>query len=248
MIKENRVLVFSISLGGYSSLFRDCIESQKRYCSRFGFAYTNIKSAPRNLLAAEAAWLKVFLLREALKCDYDWIAFIDADCEIREHAPSFEAVLSEKQSKHIFMCHGFSGRINSGVIFLKNTPQARSYLDMVLTNRRKELPEEDKALYENGHMIHYGKNNIDLEILDFKKWNNNRFIDPNSYIQHYSGGILREEYLKSHPRARKRYKLTRKIKNYSQDVLYRTKLKKDEGLEMTLKFFRKNYPEFDCSN
>ncbi|MCM8569190.1 hypothetical protein NE848_07360 [Gramella jeungdoensis] len=248
MANKNRVLVFSIALGGYASLFRDCIESQKKYCSRFDFGYINLKKSPYVLAPAEAAWLKVFLLREALSCDYDYIAFVDADCEIRKHAPSFVEVLRKKPSKHIFMCHGFSGRINSGVIFLKNTPQAHTYLETVLDNRHKKVPEEDKALYENGHMIHYGKNNADVEILDFKKWNNNHYLDPTSYIQHYSGGILREKYLKSHTLARKRYKLTQKIRKYGRKFLKRTEQGKENGLEKSLEFFRKNYKELDCSN
>lgn len=194
-MEERKVLVFSIALEGYAQLFKRCIESHQKYCKRFGFDYFLVDTAPGKLRPVEAAWLKIFLLRSALNGDYHWIAFLDADCEVRSHAPSFLKEFQKYKTRSIFMAHGFSKRINSGVIFLRNNKEAKDYLDKVIANRNKEIPDEDKALYENGHMIHYGNNNPHIQIVDFLKWNNNRFFDGDSYVQHYSGGKLRNLYL-----------------------------------------------------
>ena len=193
-----KTLVFSIALNGYSHLFKECIESQKKYCQKFDFHYSLIKKTPYPLTNTDSAWLKLYLMSEAAKMDFEWILFIDADCEIREHCPDFRKFMAQSNSKaSIFMAHGFSGRINSGVIFLKNTLPAVSFLNKIIKHRYDEVPADDKALYENGHVIHFGKNNPDVEIISNRLWNNNIEFDEKSYIQHYSGGILRNNILKN---------------------------------------------------
>lgn len=241
---NNKTLVFSIALGGYSSLFKKCINSQKKYCAQFNFKYILIDKSPCSLSPEESAWLKLFLLKEALKSNYKWVAFLDADCEVRSHTPSFIQILEESR-KSIFMCHGFSGRINSGVIFLKNNSESFSYLDIVLNNVDKEIPEEDKALYENGHMIHFGKNNSNIQILDSKKWNNNMYFDPKSYIQHYSGGILREKYLKNHPVSKEKFRLRKALKSLMLKFLSKNKSKGIENLNSILTYYLKKYPQLN---
>lgn len=196
MKSPHKILIFSIALEGYSQIFQSCINSQREYCSRYNFKYVLVDEAPRKLRAIEAAWLKLFLLRSALKGDFEWIGFLDADCEVRDHAPSFVKDLEKfPDSKKLFVATGFSGRINSGVIFIKNSTEAINFLNKVIENGDKEVPDEDKALYENGHIIHYGKNNPNVQIIEAQKWNNNSFLDKTSYIQHYSGGKLRKKYL-----------------------------------------------------
>lgn len=247
MTSTNNILVFSIALEGYSKLFQSCIDSQREYCSRYGFKYILVDQAPRKLQRAEAAWLKIFLLRSALKCDYNWIAFIDADCEIRKHAPSFIQEFEKFKDKSIFLAPGFSGRINSGVIFLKNTEEAIGYLEKVIKNGDYEVPNEDKALYENGHMIHYGKNHPYVQLIEAVKWNNNFHLDQNSYFQHYSGGILREQYLTSKgiskPTTSSFSKIRKKVKSiFSSEK----KIISMAKIDVLLPFYLWAYPELNC--
>ena len=244
VMKNKDVLVFSIALEGYSSLFRDCINSQRRYCLNFGFKYILVDKAPRSLKPAEAAWLKIFLLHASLDSSYKWIAFIDADCEIRHHAPSFVKKLEQFQAdQNIFMAEGFSGRINSGVIFLKNSKEAKNYLESVIINGDKEVPDEDKALYENGHMIYYGKNNPNIKIINYEKWNNNRVFNERSYIQHYSGGKLREQFLKLSSRKKPDQKNRKKLKRIWS--FFRKKKKKPtmKEIQSLLPFYKKTYSD-----
>ena len=243
-MKNQEVLVFSIALEGYLKLFSSCIESQRKYCLNFGFNYVLIDKAPRQMSPFEAAWLKIFLLRAALDSHYKWIAFIDADCEIRDHAPSFVEDLEQFESdKSIFMAHGFSGRINSGVIFLRNSEEVKDYLERVISNGDKEVPNEDKALYENGHMIHYGKNNPHVQIIDFEKWNNNRTLEEQSYIQHYSGGRLRELYLEESSSKEIKKEPISRLKRI--DYFFRTKNPKPtvKDIQKLIPFYQEFYPE-----
>lgn len=246
-MKEKKILVFSIALEGYSNLFKDCIRSQKEYCKKYGFNYILINKAPRNLLPKEAAWLKLFLLQAALKCDYEWIAFIDADCEIRTHTPSFVNVLQKyKKEKSVFMAHGFSGRINSGVIFMRNSRESIYYLELVINNGDQEVPMEDKALYENGHMIHYGKNNPYVQIIEAEKWNNNFCLLEDSYIQHYSGGILREKYLKERPISKLRYKTFKRLRNRINNIFGARSKTSMKEIQSLIFYYSKKYKGFDC--
>ena len=242
------VLVFSIALEGYSNLFSGCIRSHHNYCSNHNFHYVLVDKAPRPLKSTEAAWLKIFLLRSALNCQYKWIAFIDADCEIRDHAPSFVEDLRQfRNDKSIFMATGFSGRINSGIVFLKNTADAIDYLEKVIRNGDNEVPDEDKALYENGHMIHFGKNNPHIQLIDSIKWNNNSHLDKGSYIQHFSGGKLRKHYLGNQDSSKKK---KNPFSAGIQKIRRRFPPKKVEAkmqeIGSLLPFYLENYPVFHC--
>lgn len=245
MIKE-KILVFSIALEGYSQLFKNCISSQRKYCKRYDLDYVLVNKSPRKLLPTEAAWLKLFLLRAALSTNkYSWIAFIDADCEIRDFSPLFINDLKKyDEIKSVFMAHGFSGRINSGVILLKNRQEALKYLNNVINNGDIPVPSEDEALYENGHMIHYGKTNKSIQIIESIKWNNNQTIDEKSYIQHYSGGILREEYLKRHPFRKSFHIIKKRLKRYYYKFSSRTTKTSMQEINTMLPFYKKAYPMF----
>lgn len=236
-----QVLLFTIALNGYAELFSSCIETHREYCKKYGFACQVVRHAPSSISAGNSAWLKIYLLREALKSHYNWVCFIDSDCEIRNHTPDFRIEMSKlSHNASVYMAHGFSGRINSGVIFMKNTPKAMAYLNEVIKNKDNPVPDEDRAPFENGHMIKYGKNNPDVEIISNKYWNNNIEFNPESYIQHYSGGKLRPFYLKKHPLASKIYQLKKKLKFHLHN-------KENENVIMVsdlIRWMQNKYPEF----
>lgn len=240
---NKNVLVFSIALEGYSGLFKPCINTQQEYCKKHGYRYILIDNTPRTLLPTEAAWLKIFLLREALKCNYEWLAFIDADCEVRPHTPSFPEELNRENSKKIFMSHGFSGRINSGVIFMKNSREALSYLEKVIKNGDDPVAKEDQAIYENGHMIAYGKNNPNVEIIDAIKWNNNTELNDNSYIQHYSGGPLRRKYLEANSRRWFIFKQRKRLINLKNRFERKSRSTSMAEINSLMGFYKKEFPE-----
>lgn len=236
-------LLFSIGLNGYDKLFRNCIKSQKAYSTKFDYKYILINRAPQKMSGQKAAWLKIYLLREAMELGYKWIAFIDADCEIRQHTPDFRKYLENLDTDaSTFMAHGFSGRINSGVIFMKNTIESKAYLDEVINNRNNPVPEEDKAPFENGHMITYGKNNASVKIIDNTLWNNNIKFDPESYIQHYSGGKLRPLYLRQQPLDNKIYQIRKKWNMLIGKNKHHLNI---ENFEKIVLWFKNEYTEFN---
>lgn len=193
---NNRVLVFSIALVGYDRLFESCIETQRQYCRNCSYQYVLVDHAPRRLRPIEAAWLKIPLIISALKAGYEWVAFIDADCDVRNNMPCFpEYFDSLELEKSIFLSPGFSGRVNSGVIFIKNSAASVEFFQSVINHADQDVPQEDRTDYENGHIIFFGKNSPDVYLLEHNLWNNNSKLDDESYIQHYSGGMLRQWFL-----------------------------------------------------
>jgi hypothetical protein len=207
------VLLFSIATGGYERLFEHCILSHRAYCRRCDYEYVVIDRSPRRLRPAEAAWLKIPLMQSALAAGYHWVGFVDADCEIRSHAPCFSRHpdLSDG-SKSLFLAPGRSGRLNSGLMLVRNSRASADFFQAVLKHAEHDVPEEDRAPYENGHVIFLGKNNPHVGLLRHDLWNNNSTLDERSYIQHYSRRILRKWYVdnlaptefRSHPEARVR--------------------------------------------
>lgn len=123
--------------------------------------------------------------------------YVDADCQIQHDCPAFETV--NQSDKYLFVAPGFSGRINSGVIIAHHHASALEAIDVVIDNRKKTLPDEDSVgrIYgggENGHIIHYRKNNPIVALLDQRR-NNNHTPSLVDYIRHYSaGGPMRSLY------------------------------------------------------
>jgi hypothetical protein len=255
MTHSKKVLVFSIALEGFEHTFSDCIRSHMQYCKKNGYKYLLIKKSPYRLQPHEAAWLKVPLMLASLSAGSEWCFFLDADCEVRPHAPDFTTYLDKIAPEHsIFMAPGFSGRINSGVIFGKNEANTLEFLSTILAHADSEVPDpEDVAPYENGHFIFWGKKNPSLYLLEHSLWNNNSNIDPDSYIQHYSRGKIRDLYLES--QASRKNNLERLLESVST-LFYSTKRMEkrplmtetdviiSESMQQLLAFYVKEYP--DC--
>ncbi len=190
------ILFLSIATGGYKKIFESCINTHIEYCKKNGYHYTLIDQVPRKLSGAESSWIKLSLIKMALNKGYEWVAFIDADCDINVSMPLIEEYFENlDKTKSIFLAKGKSGRINAGVIFAKNTPEAYNFFENIINNADKQVPLEDRAPYENGHVIYYGKGDPNVCIIEHKLWNNNSEIDPKSYIQHYSSGVLRDWFV-----------------------------------------------------
>ncbi len=190
-----KVLMFTIALNGYGTVYSRCVASQQKYAEQHGYDYFAIRR-PRGLVSPDvSSWVKIPLIRHAFEVGYRWVFFIDADCQLQEGAPPVESI--ELPGKSLYMATGYSGRVNAGVIIAKNTPESNEFLSNVIDNAAVEMPEDDKALYENGHVIHYSKDQPYLQILD-SKWNNNRDPALQDYVRHYSaGGPMRKLYKKS---------------------------------------------------
>lgn len=184
-----RAICFTIALNGYDQRFKECVESQKRYCLRYGYKYLEITHLPWTVSPKQCAWLKVEILRGLLACGFQEAAFLDADCEFRPHTPRYDSVYTD--GKDLYMALGKSGRVNSGIIFARNSDSVREFLWELIEKSDMPVPKEDSTAYENGHFIHYGRGNEFIGVLEHWKWNNNTALDPMSYVQHYSGGVLR---------------------------------------------------------
>jgi hypothetical protein len=187
--------MFSIALADYARMYRVCIDSQRSYAHRHGYRYEIVTRAGGFLSANQAAWLKIPLVLKALQSGYEWVFFIDADCEIRPHCPPIQQL--SIPGKNIYVACGVSARINSGLIIVHNTASARRFFEHLLERCEEEVPREDRAPYENGHFIHYAKQSDRIALLDPTQWNNTIAFNPDSCIQHYASGPLRREYLQT---------------------------------------------------
>jgi hypothetical protein len=180
-----RVLIFSIGLNGYGLVYARCIASQRAYAKRQGYDYVLVN---RPLIPVEpciSSWVKIPLMLAALAEGYDWVFFVDADCEISRDAPPITSI--HISDKSLYMVPGYSGRVNAGVIIAVNSSATRSFFRTLIDNCGRAVPEEDQALYENGHVIHYSKGQPFLHLLD-RRWNNNADPVLKDFIRHYSAG------------------------------------------------------------
>lgn len=187
------ILLISIATNGYDRHFSKLLETQRAYAAKIGADYFLASTSPPwGISGPDSAWLKVPLLAAGLRRGYEWVLFLDADCEVRDcPSPAREFA---NEPRPVLMCHDFSGRLNSGVIFLRNRPAARRILRMLYWSSFVPAalhPVEDRNIYENGHVIHYLKNDPEVRVID-PRWNcqaERGLSDP--FIFHYGGAPAR---------------------------------------------------------
>ncbi len=189
---SGRALVFSIAFNGYQWVYRRNIRSHRAYAQRHGFDYVLVQRPAVTSLLMECCWVKLPLILSAFEAGYEWVFFIDADAEIRPASPDFRSLAAP--GKSLYMAHGFSGRVNSGVIIACNRADVRDLLVSVVSSFARPLPAEDEVGWgENGHVIHAAKHAPFLEVIP-PAWNNNHSPGLADHVRHYSAGPLRSLY------------------------------------------------------
>lgn len=190
------ILVFTVATNGYSWLYKRNIKTHKNYADNNNYVYAAVDRPKLCTLGIETAWLKMTLIRDALEAGYEWILFLDADTEIRIDAPPITSL--EQPEKSIYVANGYSGRINSGVLIIKNTSVSKKFINNVLEIMEMPIPREDSVGWgENGHIIHLAKNETCIHLIS-NQWNNNSDIKLKDYIRHYSAGPMRKLYKPGH--------------------------------------------------
>lgn len=187
-----RVLLLSLANQGYQYLYRCNLRSHQDYAERYGYDYQCLTRPVFSTLGAEVVWLKLYAMRSALDKGYDWVVFIDADALIRSSTPAISSV--REAGKSVYMAKGYSGRFNSGVIIVENTPDAKRFLSQVIDAMDTPLEAADDVGWgENGHVIACAKDNGAVATID-QRWNNNFQPALDDYIRHYSAGPLHHEH------------------------------------------------------
>jgi hypothetical protein len=174
--------MFSIATNNYDRIYKDNILSHRKYADKYGYRYILFDHPKKRISASDSAWMKIPLILHGLQRGYNWLFFVDADCRISLGAPGILTL--ERPGKYIYMTLGRSNRINSGMFIIKNCNQAKEAFKTIMDHVDEDaIPKQDVALYENGHVIHYLKENKYLEVLD-RKWNDNTGNCSNIYILH----------------------------------------------------------------
>ncbi len=184
---KNQVLIFSIALNGYDKKWTNCIKSQRDYAKKNGYKYCLINKLSSELNFSESSWLKIPLIIKALENNFEMVCYLDADCMVSKKAPRVDTLKEEEKS--VYLVKGYSGRFNSGVIIVKNNKKAKQFFKKVFSACDLPILKKNERVGffgENGHIIHFAKNDKCIKEIDFK-WNNT--IDPmvNDYIRHYTG-------------------------------------------------------------
>jgi hypothetical protein len=187
---KSDLLIFSIALNGYQCLYKDCIASHQGYAKKHGYCYQVVSRPFITNLGAECCWLKVTLTLAAFDAGYKKVFFVDADAYINEEAPAIETTI--QTDKYIYLAKSYTGRFNSGVMFMLNHEIAITWLKTVLSNRMTPLSDQESVGWgENGHIIKYSKNRTFIEVID-RRWNNTYDPDLDDYIRHFCFGPLRD--------------------------------------------------------
>lgn len=131
--------------------YKKCIESQKKYCKKYNFDY-NLDSTPVYTNdRKEWTWKKHYILNQ-FEDTHEVLILIDADCEIKESAPSINTVLNKNS---IYYVNGISGRPNAGFMIFRNDDIGKYFRTELINRRSKKVPLNFKVKEggDNGHVI-----------------------------------------------------------------------------------------------
>jgi len=188
-----KTLLFSIALNGYQWLYAPHIRSHRRYAQRHGFQHLVVDRPRLTRLGVECCWLKLCIMRQALQAGFARVLFVDADAYIQPAAPSIASVI--RQDKLIYMANGYTGRFNSGVMFVVNHPNTLNWLTQVVASRQQPLPEQDSVGWgENGHVIYHARG-CDFIAELATEWNNTFQPELADYIRHFNHGPMRSSLM-----------------------------------------------------
>jgi len=191
----SKTLLYTVALNGYGTSYKAAIRSHEAYARRIGADYVCV-TKPFVHDPAIAAWLKVPLLAAGLSAGRDWVGYIDADCVVRTKAPDFRTDVPAGTT-NLYLAEGRSGRVNSGVIFAKNSPESRSYVARILDSMTEPISAEDRAglKYENGNFIFIDRTVARADRLPLT-WNNTFDASLDDHVRHFTGD-LRATYRRS---------------------------------------------------
>jgi Polysaccharide pyruvyl transferase len=144
-------VVLTITTSDYLRRWGFCIQSQARYCRKYGYEHRVVDPTGGPL---DAMWTKLQSALEVLQEGRD-LLLIDADAEIDSGCPGFYDNFREFPEFDIFYALGISGRPNSGVLMLRGGAEssAPAFVSECLANRSASVPKEDECGGENGHVI-----------------------------------------------------------------------------------------------
>ncbi|WP_125720629.1 hypothetical protein [Pseudoalteromonas rubra] len=186
---QSDTLIFSVALNGYQWRYRRYLNSQREYAKRMGYDYVVVTRPWLNRLGAECCWLKLFLLKAALQAGYRQVLFVDADACIQPACPALDTIY--QPDKFLYLARGQSGAFNSGVMLMRNCPQAIAWLDILITSMTEPVAESQGIGWgENGHVIHYATGCAGVAELQ-KHWNNTFDAHLDDYIRHFNYGPLK---------------------------------------------------------
>jgi hypothetical protein len=175
------MILLTIATNNLADRYKEFIATHRLYAERYGYTHVLVAQSRTRLNEYQSAWLKIPLIELLLRRGP--VLYVDADAEIKKIAPPIESLIVP--GKQIYMAHGWSGRFNAGVIF------ATSYHEFFRNIRAqylKRIPRRDRAPYENGHVIHFAKNDSRVQRIDIR-WNNAVDKDLPDYIRHYTGTL-----------------------------------------------------------
>jgi hypothetical protein len=239
------LLIFSVALNGYQWLYRDCIASHQRYAKKHGYCYQVVSRPFITELGSECCWLKLTLTLSAFSAGYHKVLFVDADAYINENAPAIEKTI--QANKYVYMAKSYTGRYNSGVMFMLNHEHTITWLKKILASRMTSVSNADSVGWgENGHVIKYAKGRTFIKTID-RRWNNTYDPELDDYIRHFCFGPLRRNFFLSlcHKAISRVTGAFTKVKSMASK--YKIYTQKTDPLKTLTDLVIERYPNFEQS-
>lgn len=154
LFTTKKFAVCTLAIGEEYKLAVEPSQQTKRdYCSLHGYDYIDDESVYDK--SRPIAWSKLLLIKKYLP-KYDYVVWIDADAIIMDLTQKLEDKIYLMDDKDLMVISDFY-QINSGVIFVKNTPKALEFID-TWYNKEEYINVGD---WDQAALINMYKNKLD---------------------------------------------------------------------------------------
>lgn len=172
-------------------------KNMELYCKKYGYDYIYIA---KNTTGISPYWYKVFLVKDLLEKDYDYVFWLDSDTAIMNFNIDLGDDILDKYDSDIFVGSDNIKYdvVNAGLFIVRNSKIGREFIDDWIGAYKPYCEKGNGSLrgrwamscYEQGHLnkLIYEKYSKYTSFLDKTLFQNNNDCFEDVFVMHYYGG------------------------------------------------------------
>lgn len=181
--------------------------NMKLYCEKWNYEYIFISKNEKNM---SPYWYKIFLVKQLMEKDYDYVFWLDSDTAIMNFNIDLGEDILKKYDSDIYVGSDNIKYdvVNAGLFIIKNSEIGKQFIEDWMEEYKPYCEKGNGSLrgkwamscYEQGHLnkLIYEKYSKYTSFLDRSVFQNNGSCFEDVFVMHYYGGdkIKRAECFK----------------------------------------------------
>lgn len=169
----------------------------KLYCDKWGYEYIHVSQNKKNI---SPYWYKIFLIKDLLEKDYDYVFWLDSDTAIMNFNVDLGDDILNNYDSDIFVGSDNIKYdiVNAGLFIIRNSEIGKEFINDWIAEYKQYCEKGNGELrgrwamscYEQGHLnkLIYEKYSKYTSFLDRSIFQNNNNCFEDVFVMHHYGG------------------------------------------------------------